>query len=166
MDFGGQLGSKISPKLGQNQGKSMKDGLPNQWKFCMFFERPFSGSWGQHGSKILPKWCPGGLDFPPVFGLGRVLGESWGLLGLKRLQELILIDFWLIFDRFWLIFGGFLNDFSMISVMVVTRVWYRRSSWMFLIFFCMSASAWFSKEIEWFIIFLSFGRPWPSKINK
>ena len=30
MDFGGQLGSKILPKPGQNRGKSMKDGLPNQ----------------------------------------------------------------------------------------------------------------------------------------
>ena len=76
----------------------------------------------------------------------RGLGGSWGLLGLKRPEELILIDFWYIFDRFWLIFGGFLNDFSMISVMVVTRVWYRRSSWMFLIFFCMSAFAWFSND--------------------
>ena len=58
----------------------------------------------------------------PVFGLGRVLGGSWGLLGPKRPQDLILIDFWFIFDGFWLIFGRFLNDFSMISVMVVTRV--------------------------------------------
>ena len=58
---------------------------------------------------------PGGVaKVLPVFGLGRVLGRSWGLLGPKRPQELILIDFWLIFDRFWLIFGGFLNDFSMI----------------------------------------------------
>ena len=64
----------------------------------------------------------GGGDIAPVFGLGRVLGGSWGFLGPKRPPELILIDFWLIFDRFWLIFGGFLNDFSMISVMVVTRV--------------------------------------------
>ena len=30
MDFGGELGSKILPKPGQNRGKSMKDGLPNQ----------------------------------------------------------------------------------------------------------------------------------------
>ena len=30
MDFGGQLGSKILPKPGQNRGQSMKDELPNQ----------------------------------------------------------------------------------------------------------------------------------------
>ena len=58
MDFGGQLGSKILPKPGQNRGKSMKDGLPNQWKFCMLFEWPFSGSWKptwlQNPSKIMP----------------------------------------------------------------------------------------------------------------
>ena len=30
IDFGGQLASKILPKPGQNRGKSMKDGLPNQ----------------------------------------------------------------------------------------------------------------------------------------
>ena len=30
MDFGSQLGSKILPKPGQNRGKSMKDGLPNE----------------------------------------------------------------------------------------------------------------------------------------
>ena len=87
MDFGGQLGSKILPKPGQNRGKSMKDGLPNQWKFCMFFERPFSGSWGQHGSKILPKWCPGGWRKCSLFsGLERSwggLGASWGPRGPK-----------------------------------------------------------------------------------
>ena len=56
----------------------------------------------------------GVLKVLPVFGLGGVLGGSWGLLGPKRPQELILIDFWLIFDGFWKIFDGFLNDFSMI----------------------------------------------------
>ena len=30
IDFGGELGSKIPPKPGQNRRKSMKDGLPNQ----------------------------------------------------------------------------------------------------------------------------------------
>ena len=59
---------------------------------------------------------PGGvLKVLPVFGLGRVLGGSWGFLSPKRLQEVILIDFSLISDEFWLIFGRdfewFFNDF-------------------------------------------------------
>ena len=54
---------------------------------------------------------PGGVRiFLPVFGVGGVLGGSSGLLGPKRPQELILIDFWLIFDGFWQIF----DDFCMI----------------------------------------------------
>ena len=77
----------------------------------MLFEWPFSCSWGQHGSKFLPKWCPGGWRYCSLFlgleGLGGVLGP----LGA---QELILIHFWLIFGGFWLIFGRFLDDFSMI----------------------------------------------------
>ena len=89
----------------------MKDGLPNQSKFCMLFEWPFSGSWGQHGTKILPKWDPGGWRKCSLFlgleGLGGVLGP----LGA---QKLILIICWLIFDGFWWIFGIFFNDFSMI----------------------------------------------------
>ena len=74
----------------------MKDGHPNQWKFGRYFELPFGGSWGQHGTKILPKWEPGGWRkslFLGLEGLGGVLGP----LGA---QELILIDFWLIFDGF------------------------------------------------------------------
>ena len=105
MDFGSQLGSKILPKPGQNRGKSMKDGLPNQWKFCMLFERPFNGSWGQHGSKILPKWCPGGWWYCSLFsgleGSWGGLGASWGPRGPKSWFNRFLVDFWWILVDFW-----------------------------------------------------------------
>ena len=40
------------------------------------------------------------VHFPPLLGLGGVLGASWGLLGALRAQEPIFIDFWSIFGRF------------------------------------------------------------------
>ena len=93
----------------------MKDGLPNQWKFCMFFERSLSGSWGQHGTKILPKWCPVGWWKCSLFS---GLEGSWGVLGPLEPQEApradfnrFLIDFrWILVD-FWRIFEWFFNDF-------------------------------------------------------
>ena len=102
MHLGGQHGS-------QNPPKTRPKSIQNRWKmdikidqtFSMHFEWPFSGSWGQHGSKILPKSCPGGWGKCSLFlgleGLGGVLGP----LGA---QEPILIDLWLYFDRCLLIF--------------------------------------------------------------
>ena len=74
----------------------------------MFFERPSKGSWGQHGTKILPKWWPGGRGgLVPLCSCFRAWKGLGGVLGPLGAQELILVDFWLIFD-------GFLDDFSMI----------------------------------------------------
>ena len=67
------------------------------------------------GANMAPKsfqnGARGGVESAPCFWAWRVLG---GVLGPLGAQELILIDFWLIFDGFWLIFDGFLDDFSMI----------------------------------------------------
>ena len=59
----------------------------------MLFEWPFSGSWKLTWPEKPPKRVSGGAGLVLVFGLGRVLGGSWGLLGLLGPQELILIDF-------------------------------------------------------------------------
>ena len=42
-----------------------------------------------------------GRVIPLVFGLGKVLGGSWGLLGPKSRNYRYLINFWSIFDRFF-----------------------------------------------------------------
>ena len=100
--LGGQHGFQNLPKSLPKSMKSNKNGLPDHSKFCMYFEWPFGGSWGQHGTKILPKWCPGGEEIAPCFwawrGLGRVLGGSGGLLGPLGAQKPILS----IFDRFFI----------------------------------------------------------------
>ena len=98
MDFGGQLGSKILPKPGQNRGKSMKDGLPNQWKFCMLSEGSLSGSWRATWLQNPSKMVPGGIRLSSRFRTWKGLG---GVLGPLGAQELILVDFCLIFERFW-----------------------------------------------------------------
>ena len=104
--------SQNPPKIDQ---KSMKNGYQNQSKFCMHFEWPFGGSWGQHGRKSLPKGWPGGWWFSSRFrawkGLGRVLGPLGASWGPGAEFNRFLIDFWWILVDFWWIFGWFFNDF-------------------------------------------------------
>ena len=75
------LAPRSSPNPPKIDEKSMKDGHPNQSKFCMYFEWPFGGSWGQHGRKSLPKGILEGAKVLLLLGLD--LGRSWGLLGPK-----------------------------------------------------------------------------------
>ena len=76
----------MGPRSSQNPAKidekSMKDGLPNQSKFCMLFEWPFSGSWKPTWPEKLPKRVAGGdatlLPFSGLEGSWGGLGASWG----------------------------------------------------------------------------------------
>ena len=64
----------------------------------MHFEWPFGGTWKPTWPEKLPKRVAGG-GVGPYFGLGRVLGEAWCLLGPPGAQDANLIDFSLIFDN-------------------------------------------------------------------
>ena len=62
----------------------MKNGHQNRSKFCMHFEWPFGGFWGQHDRKKPPKREPGGVMcscFWAWKGLGKVLGPLGTSLG-------------------------------------------------------------------------------------
>ena len=95
-----------------------------------FFGWPFSGSWGQHGSKILPKWCPvGWRKCSLLSGLEGLVGVLEPLGAQERIFtafwvffDEFLIDLWLFFDEFWLIYDVVKDDFSMSSVMFVIHV--------------------------------------------
>ena len=71
------------------------------------------------GANMAPKASQkGGRGVAKVVPFSGLEG-SWGVLGPLGAQELMLIEFWLIFYDFWLIFDDFLDDFPMICVTFV-----------------------------------------------
>ena len=97
VDFGSQNPSKINKK-------SIKNGHQNRSKFCMRFEWPFGGSWGQHGPKPLPKALPMPGKKCSLVGSWEGLGGLLGPLGASWGPRANFIGFLSIFDRFLSIF--------------------------------------------------------------
>ena len=84
----------MGPRSSQNPAKidekSMKDGLPNQSKFCMYFEWPFGGSWDHMAPKSFQNGARWGDDIAPCFRAWKGLG---GVLGPLEPQEAPRVDF-------------------------------------------------------------------------